>query len=100
MILKAAKIAVIGAGVTCLVGAFVLRKDVVSSVNSVRSAIKENVPIEFELQRSRDFLDQIIPQMYANIHLVAAEEVELAAMKQDIRGREESMVEFLHRSIH
>jgi hypothetical protein len=78
MVLKAAKIAVIGAGVTRLIGALVFGKDVVSylasSETSVRSAIKDNVPIEFELRRVCDLLDQIIPQMHANIYFIAVED--------------------------
>lgn len=55
-----------------------------SSAGAVRSAVKDSVPIEFELRRARDLLDQIIPEMHANIRLIAQEEVEIGALEKDI----------------
>ncbi len=55
-----------------------------SSLNLLHGRVKDAVPIEFELTRARDLLDEIIPEMQANIQRIAEEEVELAALKQDI----------------
>jgi len=60
-----------------------------TSTNSVRTAVKDHVPIEFELQRARDLLEEIIPEMQANVGLIAKEEVEIANLKEELdRGRD------------
>lgn len=59
-----------------------------TSAKSVRAAAKDKVPIEFELTRARDLLEDIIPEMQANIRLIAQEEVEIAELRADLeRGR-------------
>lgn len=62
-----------------------------SSAKSVQTAVKDSVPIEFELRRARDLLEDIIPEMHANIRLIAEEEVEVAALKASIVESENSM---------
>lgn len=80
-----------------LVGGLLFGKDVVSyvrsSAKSVRTVVKDSVPIEFELRRARDLLEEIIPEMHVNVRLIAQEEVEVAALKVDIAKSEESMKE-------
>jgi len=102
MILRAAKLGVIGAVGLCVVGGLVFGTDLVSyvtsSARSVKTAVKDAVPIDFELKRARDLLEDIIPEMQANIRLIAQEEVEVAALKTDIEdcgqsiGRERQRV--------
>jgi hypothetical protein len=88
MILKTAKIGVITVVGLGLIGGLVFGTDVFSyvssSARSVKTAMKDAVPIEFELKRARDLLEDIIPEMQANIRLIAQEEVEVAALKGDI----------------
>ena len=88
MIGKWLKICVIGAVSLCVVGGLFFGKDLLSyvrtSAKSVRRAVKGSVPIEFELRRAHDLLEEIIPEMHANIRLIAQEEVEIAALKTDI----------------
>lgn len=55
-----------------------------SSYKSLREAAQESVPIEFQLRRARDMVEQIIPEMHANIRLIAQEEVEIGALQADI----------------
>ncbi len=88
MITKWLKMAVLGTVGLGLVGGLIFGKDVVSyvrsSAKSVRTVVKDSVPIEFELRRARDLLEEIIPEMHANIRLIAQEEVEVAALKGEI----------------
>jgi septal ring factor EnvC (AmiA/AmiB activator) len=93
-ILKWATLGVVGAG---LAGGVILGTDAVSYVKttakSMRTAVKDQVPIEFEIRRARDMLDEIIPEMHANIRLVARQEVEIANIKADIAQHEKSLAE-------
>ena len=95
MIMKWLKRSVIVVAGVSLVGGMLFGKDVVSyvrsSAKSVRTVVKDSVPIEFELRRARDLLEEIIPEMHANIRLIAQEEVEVAALKVDIAKSEESI---------
>ncbi len=95
MILKAVKYGVIAAAGVCLVGGLMFGTDLVSyvssSARSVKLAVKDAVPVEFELRRARDLLEDIIPEMQANIRLIAQEEVEVAALKTDLTQCQESM---------
>ena len=88
MIIKWVKRGVIVAAGALLIGGLVFGKDLTSyirsSVKSTRMAIKDSVPTEFELQRAKDLLEDIIPEMHANIRLMAEEEVEIAALSADI----------------
>jgi hypothetical protein len=80
-----------------LVGGLVFGGDLVSyirsSAKSVQSAVKGSVPIDFELCRARDLIEEIIPEMHANIRLIAQEEVEVAALKADIEQSEKGLAD-------
>ena len=76
-----------------VIGGVVLGTDVLSyvrsSTKSVQNAVKDSIPLDFELQRARDMLEEIIPEMHTNIKLIAREEVEIAALKADIDQSEQ-----------
>ncbi len=55
-----------------------------TSVTHIQDIAKDSVSIEFELERARDLLENIIPEMHANIKLISQEEVEIAALRADI----------------
>jgi hypothetical protein len=97
MITKWLKMGVLGTVGLGLVGGLIFGKDVVSyvrsSAKSVRTVVKDSVPIEFELRRARDLLEEIIPEMHANIRLIAQEEVEVAALKGEIAKSAEHLDE-------
>lgn len=90
--LRMGAIAAVGLG---LAGGLLFGKDVVSYVRSsakgMRTVVKDSVPIEFELRRARDLLEEIIPEMHANIRLIAQEEVEVAALKAEIAKGQEGL---------
>jgi hypothetical protein len=62
-----------------------------SSARSVQTSVKDSVPIEFELQRASDLLEDIIPQMQANVRLIAQEEVQIASLKTDLEQNQQSL---------
>lgn len=94
MILKAVKIGVITVVGLGLTGGLVFGTDlfsyVSSSARSVKTAVKDSVPVDFELKRARDLLEDIIPEMQANIRLIAQEEVEVTGLKANIQQSEDS----------
>ena len=88
MFIKLAKLGLLTVGAVALAGAFVFGRDafsyVSSSARSVQSAVKDSVPVEFQLRRARDLVDDIIPEMHANIRLIAQQEVEISRLTKDI----------------
>ena len=62
-----------------------------TSTRAISNAFKDSVPVEFDLQRARDMLEDLVPEMRANLRLVANEEVEVANLEKDIQ-REETAV--------
>ena len=97
MVTKWCKKGLIVAAAIFVIGALVFGKDMVSyfhsSAKSVQDAVKNSVPTEFELRRAHDLLEEIIPEMHANIRLIAQEEVEIATLKGDITENEKSLGE-------
>ena len=88
MISKSIKMGVLVLVGAALVGGLFFGKDMISyahsSCKSVQTAVKDSVPIEFELKRAHDLLQDVIPEMHANIKLISQEEVEIAALQADI----------------
>ncbi len=90
MILKTLKYGILTVACVTIVGGVVFGKDLCSYLSSgskyLRTAAKEQVPIEFELQRARDLVNDVVPEMQANVRLVAQQEVEIAALRDEIRA--------------
>jgi hypothetical protein len=97
MLFRYIKYSAIGAAGLLMVGGFLFGSDVFSyirsSARSVQTAVKDSVPLEFELKRARDLLDDIIPEMHANVRLIAQEEVEVSSLKDDIGRHQLAMAD-------
>lgn len=95
MILRWVKWGVMGTVGLGLLGGMLFGKDIISyaksSAKGVRNVVKDSVPIEFELRRARDLLEEIIPEMQANVRRIAEDEVEVAALKGEIAKNQESL---------
>ena len=81
--------------VVFVVGAVFFGPDVVSyattSRRAIRDAIKDQVPIEFELRRVRTLIDAVMPELHANMKLVAKEEVEIDALAAEVARTSEAL---------
>ena len=97
MICKMIKYGVVGSAAALLLGGLVFGTDLGSylrsSSRSISSAVKDNVPLEFQLRRARDLLDDIIPEMHASIRAIAEQEVEIASLKGEIEDSTKSVAE-------
>jgi hypothetical protein len=85
---KVIKWGVLTVGGLAIVGAVVMGTDACSYIRSsakqLRASVKDNIPLEFELRRARDLLDEVLPEMQANVRLIAQQEVEIAAGREEI----------------
>src|SRR5262245_6302463 len=88
MFFKPVKFVVLTAAGTLIIGGAIFGRELFSYINSscnqVRNAVTDAVPVEFQLQRARDLVNDIVPEMQANVRLIAQQEVEIAALKRDI----------------
>jgi len=64
-----------------------------TSANQVRDHVKDSVPLEFELERARGMIEQILPELHANIKVIAEEEVRIAQLREEIAEAEASVEE-------
>lgn len=96
MIIRSLKWGLIAASGVIVVGGLIFGRDlssyVSSSAKSVRSVVKDSVPIEFELQRARDLIEDMLPELRENVQVIAHEEVEVAHLRREIQDAEEKLV--------
>lgn len=78
--------------VMALVGAFVFGREATSYVRAgcknVRNAVKAEVPIEFEIERAKSMVDQLIPDIRQCMHVVAEQQVDIERMRTDLAQKE------------
>jgi len=63
-----------------------------TSATSVRQTVQETVPIEFQLRRTRDLIDQVLPDLQAQVRIIAQEEVAIAGLESEI-ARDQARLE-------
>ncbi len=62
-----------------------------TSLGWVRQSVSDSVPVAFELQRARDMIKGLRPEIENNMRLIAKEEVELHGLKQQLAASEKSL---------
>jgi predicted nucleic acid-binding Zn-ribbon protein len=81
-----------GVGVS-LLGLFLFGRDAASyvgtSVGWVKDSVKDAVPIEFEIERARKMVRDIVPDIRKNMHVIAREEVEIERLAEQISKSED-----------
>lgn len=78
---------IIGAATLLVAGVF-FGRDAFSYIGTsygwVKETVKEHVPIEFEIERARKMVENLVPDIRRNMHIIAREEVELARLEKQI----------------
>ncbi len=57
----------------------------------VRQAMKDSVPIEFQIDRARDMIRDLAPEVRKNLHAIAREEVEVKRLEERIDRAKERL---------
>lgn len=85
------KKAVLGTAGLAVAGGFVFGRDLWSYVStagsSVQEAVRESVPLEFELKRAKDMLKSIDPEMNRAKKLVVEQQVEIEDLEKKLVSR-------------
>lgn len=86
---------VIGAAVLATLGTFVFGRDVVSYMktagNSVRQAVKAEVPVDFEVERARKMVEDLVPDIRRCMHVIAEQQVDVETLQGEIQETELAM---------
>jgi len=89
------KRALIGTAAVAGVGAFVFGRDMCSYVrtgaHAVRESIKREVPVEFEIERAKEMVKQLTPEIHRSLHAIAREEVVVEDLQKSIAKRTSDM---------
>lgn len=87
------KQAIYGVAALSALATWVFGRDVVSYAKtwggSVRQAVKREVPVEFEVARARELVENLIPEIHTCMHVIAEQEVDVEHLTEEI-GRKES----------
>jgi chromosome segregation ATPase len=85
------KVIIVGVGGAILCTLFVGR-DVLSYVSTsfgyLKQSAQEAVPIEFQIDRARGLIRDLVPEVRKNMHVIAKEEVEVQRLEEQIADTE------------
>jgi predicted nucleic acid-binding Zn-ribbon protein len=62
-----------------------------TSAKKFRTEVKASVPLDFEIERARNMVAELIPDIQKNMHVIAQEEVEIDDLRGQIARSEKNM---------
>ncbi len=62
-----------------------------TSASQVKESVRSSVPIEFEINRARSMVADLVPDIRRNMHVIAKEEVEVEQLKKQIADAAEKL---------
>jgi chromosome segregation ATPase len=75
-------------GGVVLVGAVLVGRDAFSYVRTLAGyatdAVQEAVPVEFQVDRARQMIEDLVPEVRKNMHLIAKEEIEVERLDEQV----------------
>ena len=88
------RLIIVGSGIL-LVGILLFGRDAVSYVRTsagyVKDSVHESVPIEFQIDRARNMIKDLVPEVRKNMHIIAKEEVEVKRLEEQIARAAENL---------
>jgi chromosome segregation ATPase len=87
--------AIFTVGGLTLLSLFFFGRDAASYVGTtlgwVKTSVKNSVPVEFEIERARTMVKNLVPDIRKNMHVIAQEEVEVERLDKQIAEAESSL---------
>jgi chromosome segregation ATPase len=88
------KLLFVSAGLV-LVGLFLFGRHAASYVGTgagwVRDSVKDSVPLNFEIDRARNMVKNLQPEIQKNMHVIAKEEAEVERLEQQVQQAEDKL---------
>lgn len=89
------KKSIIGGGIAVMLATLLFGRDAWSYVSTsagwVKDSVKSSVPMEFEIDRARTMIKDLVPEIQKNMHVIAKEEVEVERLSKQIASQEEKL---------
>jgi len=89
------KKAIIGSGAAMALAALIFGRDVVSYArtawSATRDAVRQEVPLEFHVQRARTLVDQLVPAIHKTLKVIAEQQVDIEQLNKEIARRTDDM---------
>ena len=81
---------IVGGIVVVTIGGFLLLgSDFTSmlktSARSIRHSVKQSVPVEFELNRAKEKINEILPDLQSQVRMIAEEEVAISRLEKEVQ---------------
>lgn len=91
------KKALIGMAATAVVGSLVFGRDVLSYArtwgSTVRDAVKAEVPLDFEVERAREMVEQLVPDIRNCMHAIAEQQVDIEHFSEELASKDANLAE-------
>ena len=84
----------IGGGVLLLLGLLFgtsASSYVKTSMRGVRQTVRDSVPVGFEIERARQMIKDLDPEIRSNMHLIAKEEVDVSSLREQVAATEKNL---------
>lgn len=95
MICRTLKLGVAVTTGAILLGGLLFGRDLASyvrtGVSNVRAEVRSAIPIEVELERARELIREITPELQSNIQLIVGEEMAVSSLQKEIRFAHENL---------
>jgi chromosome segregation ATPase len=82
----------VGSAVVVGLGTFVFGRDAISyfraGCRNFQNAVKAEVPVEFEIERARTMVDQLVPDIRQCMHVIAEQQVDIEHMTTALARKE------------
>ena len=62
-----------------------------TSANSIRQSARQSVPVEFELDRAKDQINDILPDLQSQVRMIAEEEVAISRLEKEVAQDQQRM---------
>lgn len=56
-----------------------------TSARSIQQSVKESVPVEFELNRAKEKINEILPDLQSQVRMIAEEEVAISRLEKEVQ---------------
>ena len=56
-----------------------------TSARSIQSSVKQSVPVEFELNRAKEKINEILPDLQSQVRMIAEEEVSISRLEKEVQ---------------
>lgn len=63
-----------------------------TSARSLQESARQSVPVEFELQRAKDKVNKILPDLQSQVRMIAEEEVAIASLTKEVQQDENRLL--------